>query len=100
MDSYKQQLEEKKAEIAVLRQIIEASSYNLNLKQVLDAIVEMVTDYMKADSCFIYLVESGKKQVRLEASKNPRKAALGRIKMKMGEGITGWVAQHEKKRSN
>jgi uroporphyrinogen-III synthase len=30
----------------------------------------------------------------LRASKNPHPEAVGRLKLKMGEGITGWVAEH------
>ena len=89
---YKNQLKEKKREIEILKEISEAVNYRWDLKQILGSIIKIVSDYLKSDSCFIYLAEGD--EVVLQASQNPHRAALGRIKMKIGEGITGWVAEH------
>ncbi|MBU2025349.1 MAG: GAF domain-containing protein [Patescibacteria group bacterium] len=94
LNYHQRRLKEKKQEIEILKQIVQLTTYNLSLKQVLEAVVDIVSEYTRSDSCFIYLVE--KDQVILEASKNPHKAALGRVKMRVGEGITGWVAEKAK----
>lgn len=77
-----------------MREIIETISYNLDLKEVLDRIVKVVSDVTKADSCFLYLVGDG--ELVLRASLNPHPKAIGTIKLKVGEGITGWVARERK----
>lgn len=92
---FKKDLKEKKAQICILKQIAETISYNWNLEQILSFIIDIVGNYTKSDSCFIYLVDGNK--IILKASQNPHKAALGKITMKMGEGITGWAAEHKKK---
>jgi len=92
---YKNKIKEKKKQIDILRQIIETISYNWNLDQILKLILEIVSDYTNSDSCFIYLLE--KDYLILKASQIPHKKDLGRIKIKIGEGITGWVGKHKKK---
>ncbi|MBU4481117.1 ANTAR domain-containing protein [Patescibacteria group bacterium] len=81
-------------ELKILHQIIQTISYNLDLKEVLERIVKVVSQATKADSCFIYLKGDG--ELVLRASKNPRPKAIGKIKLKVGEGITGWVAGKQK----
>lgn len=90
---YQKQLKIKQIEIQILRQIGETINYNTDLKDILRAIIKIVSAYLESDSCFIYLIEDG--SLVLEASQNPHPAALGKIKMKKGEGITGWVAKHK-----
>lgn len=64
------------------------------LQQVLDRIVEFLFDEIGPDSVFIYVLEGD--ELQLKASKNPHPEALNRLKMRVGEGITGWVAEHRK----
>jgi uroporphyrinogen-III synthase len=47
---------------------------------------------LKCDSCFVYVLEND--DLVLRASKNPHPEAVNRLKLKMGQGITGWVAEH------
>lgn len=62
------------------------------LHEVLGQIVEFLNDVVGADSCFVYLLEG--EQLVLRASKNPHPESVGRIRIPVGEGITGWVAQN------
>jgi len=80
-------------ELKILYEIIGTISYNLDLKDVLERIVEIVTSATKADSCFLYLVND--KELILRASKNPHPKDIGNVRLKIGEGITGWVAEKQ-----
>lgn len=80
--------------LAVLEQIIETASNNFDLKEILAKIVEIIGKVTKADSCFIYLISSD--QVILKASLKPHHGSISKVKMKLGEGITGWVAENKK----
>jgi uroporphyrinogen-III synthase len=64
------------------------------LQVVLDRVVEFLHDVIGPDSTFIYVLKGD--QLRLMASKNPHPEALNQIALKMGQGITGWVAEHQK----
>jgi len=66
----------------------------LNLDQFLKKIINLINKIVDVDSCFIYLYQN--KKLTLFASKKPHKNLLGKIALKQGEGITGWVAEHKK----
>ncbi|HWX55839.1 MAG TPA: GAF domain-containing protein [Verrucomicrobiae bacterium] len=63
-----------------------------SLHEVLAQVVEFAAAVVKCDSCFIYVLE--KNELVLRASKNPHPEAVDRLKLKLGQGITGWVAEH------
>jgi uroporphyrinogen-III synthase len=62
------------------------------LHMVLGSIVEFVTAVIPCDSCFIYVLEQGK--LVLRASKNPHADVVDHLGVQLGQGITGWVAEH------
>jgi uroporphyrinogen-III synthase len=60
------------------------------LHEVLDEIVDLVSDMVNCDSCFIFLLEGN--ELVLRASKNPHPDMLDKLKLEKGSDITGWVA--------
>jgi uroporphyrinogen-III synthase len=64
------------------------------LHEVLDQVVEFVSEVIKPDSCFIYVLEGN--ELVLRASKNPHPEVIDRLTLRVGQGITGWVAKHRK----
>lgn len=60
--------------------------------QALDRVLDFAVALVKCDSCFIYVL-SGEDLI-LRASKNPHQELLDRLKLRIGQGITGWVAEH------
>jgi uroporphyrinogen-III synthase len=59
---------------------------------VLRQVVAFATSIVKCDSCFVYVLEDD--ELVLRASRNPHPEMVDRLKLKVGEGITGWVAEH------
>lgn len=86
----------KNRELEILLAIVDSIAYNLNLDAVLQQIVEVVYKETLADSIFLYIFDEPSAQVVLRASKNPHPALLGKVSLNLGEGITGWVAEHKK----
>ena len=80
-------------ELKILHQISSTISSTLDLDEVLQQIIGLVIDVTRGDSCFLYLLDEGEEYLVLRASKNPHPKLIGRIAVKVGEGITGWVAQ-------
>ena len=83
-------------ETKILRKIVDIISSDLDLKGILNEVVKIVTEMLSADSVFIYLFDDKKENLVLMASKTPHKKELGKIVLKVGEGITGWVAKENK----
>src|ERR1700730_421661 len=78
--------------IGFLHQIGSSMAAADPLHEVLQRIVDFVASVVKCDSCFVYVLES--KELVLRASKNPHPEVVDRLKMRVGQGITGWVAEH------
>jgi uroporphyrinogen-III synthase len=64
------------------------------LRDVLERVIEFASSIAKCDSCFIFVMEED--ELVLRASKNPHPDEVGRLSLRIGEGITGWVAQHRR----
>jgi len=62
------------------------------LHDVLRRIVDFVSAVVKCDSCFVYVLEGD--DLVLRASNNPHPEVVDRLKLRVGQGITGWVAEH------
>lgn len=82
-------------ELRILHQISQSISCTLDLDQVLREIIDLVVDVTRGDSCLLYLLDETGDFLILRASKNPHPRLIGKIAVKVGEGITGWVAQEE-----
>jgi uroporphyrinogen-III synthase len=59
---------------------------------VLNRVVDFATALVKCDSCLIYVLEGD--ELVLRASRNPHVDVVDRLKLRVGQGITGWVAEH------
>jgi FixJ family two-component response regulator len=79
-------------DIALLNRMANRLSAADPLHQVLNEVVEFIAAVVECDSCMIYVLEN--EELVLRASKNPHPGQTGRLKMNIGEGITGWVAEH------
>ena len=62
------------------------------LHAVLGRVVDFVSSVVPCDSCFVYVLEED--ALVLRASKTPHPDVIDRLKIRIGQGITGWVAEH------
>ncbi len=62
------------------------------LSGVLERIVRLIESAVECDSCLLYLLEG--EDLVLRASKVPHPEIIDRLKLRVGQGISGWVAQH------
>jgi signal transduction protein with GAF and PtsI domain len=90
------ELKKKNEELSLLYKISHTVSSSLDLNEVLSQIIDIVLKESGGDSIFLYLLDRQNKELVLRASKNPHPRMLGKIKLKIGEGITGWVARENK----
>jgi len=58
----------------------------------LSRIVTFVSAVLPCDSCFLYTLEEDK--LVLRASRNPHAEEVDNLRISIGEGVTGWVAEH------
>jgi signal transduction protein with GAF and PtsI domain len=60
--------------------------------EILTRVIEFASALVKCDSCLVYVLDGN--ELVLRASKNPHPEVVGRLKLCVGQGITGWVAEH------
>jgi len=78
--------------VGLLRRIAIRFSEAAPIDGVLADVVEFVAAVATCNSCFIYVL--GDEGLVLRASKNPHPEVVRRLKIRIGQGITGWVAEH------
>src|SRR6185503_2699659 len=62
------------------------------LHAVLSRVVDFVSTIVQCDSCFVYVLEDD--DLVLRASKTPHPDVVDRLTLRVGQGITGWVAEY------
>ena len=82
------------AQLALLHRVSGIVSSSLSLAQMLNELVSLVVTVTNCDSCLVYLFEESTGEVVLCASQLPHSTEIGNIRMKVGEGLTGWVAKY------
>ncbi len=94
--SLKEQLKEKDRQIELLHAINGIVSEMPDLDALLQQFSDLVVEQFKADGTLIYLFDETKEQLVLRGSHKPHREQIGRLKLKLGEGITGWVGEKRK----
>ena len=87
-------LERAEQQLALFQKISRFMVRQMNLQEVLQGIVSLVVEFMQCDSCLVYLIDND--ELVLCASNTPHPAALGKVRLKLGEGLTGWVARERR----
>ena len=89
-----QRLQRTEEQLVMLQKVSRLMVQKMSLPQILQAMVDLVVEATGGDACLIYLIDS--EELVLCASNTPHPSQIGRIRLKMGEGITGWVARERR----
>ena len=88
--------EERAAEADALRRVGEATGSAFDLEEMLKVTADIAIQVTGTDSCQVYLYDKGKDELVLRAADETAQSMVGKIRLKLGEGITGWVARERK----
>ncbi len=80
--------------VSLLHRISSIVSSDRSLEEMLGEIVGLTVQATDCDACLVYLIDQEAREMVLRASQVPHAADLGELRIKMGEGVTGWVAEH------
>jgi two-component system, sensor histidine kinase PdtaS len=87
------ELEERNAEIQLLHEIATALTAAASLEEMLEFIAATAVRVTETDSASIYVLDETKGELILRATHEAPTGLVGRLRLKLGEGITGWVAR-------
>src|SRR6266498_630896 len=88
-------MEASSSQVGILHRISSIVSSELSLDEMLGEIIGLTSQVTGCDACLVYLMEHDTGEIVLRASQVPHAADLGYLRLKMGEGVTGWVAEHK-----
>lgn len=87
-------LQRTEQQVQLFQKISRFMASEMTLQDVLQGIVSLIVEFMACDSCLIYLIDND--QLVLCASNTPHPSTIGSVRLKMNEGLTGWVAQERR----
>lgn len=87
-------LERSEQQLRLFQRVSRLMTRDLELEEVLNEIVGLVRDFLSCDSCLIYLIEDS--QLVLHASSDQNRSTIGRVRLRLDEGLTGWVARERR----
>jgi uroporphyrinogen-III synthase len=80
--------------ISLLHRVSSIVSSDRSLDEMLGEIIGMTVQATECDACLVYLIDHEANEMVLRASQVPHAKDLGELRIKIGEGVTGWVAEH------
>jgi len=81
-------------EIAVFQELGKALTSSLQLDQVLRTIMEKIDEFLRPDNWSLLLLDEAKQELYFELAVGTASQALKDVRVKVGQGIAGWVAQY------
>ncbi len=87
-------LERAEQQLQLFQRVSRMMTRDLELDEVLKEIVRLIRDFLECDSCLIYLKEDP--ELVLRASCDPTEKSVGRVRLRLDEGLTGWVARERR----
>jgi uroporphyrinogen-III synthase len=87
-------LERTEQQLRVFQRISRFMVREMSLLEVLQGVVALIQEFTEGDSCLIYLLDGP--ELVLCASNTPHPSTIGKVRLKLSEGLTGWVARERR----
>ncbi|HEX9176725.1 GAF domain-containing protein [Mycobacterium sp.] len=81
-------------ELALLRELIQAASSGPGVEPLAAAAARMITAATGTDVCFVHVLDDTNRSLTLTGATPPFDSEVGKIRLPLGSGISGWVASH------
>jgi len=82
-------------QVAIFHRTSRIVSSGLSIDDMLLELVALTVEVTACDACLVYLPDHVSGDIVLRASQLPHDAEIGAVRLTVGEGIAGWVAQHK-----
>ncbi len=81
-------------ELSIFHDVAKALTSSLNLDSILQTIMDKMAEYFRPDTWSLLMVDEGKDELYFAIAVGDAADALKTVRLKLGEGIAGWVAKH------
>ncbi|HEY2205620.1 MAG TPA: GAF domain-containing sensor histidine kinase [Pseudonocardia sp.] len=83
-------------ENALLLAIVEATSSGPDVEPLAAAVARLIVEATATDVCFVHVLDDTGHSLTLVGATPPFDGEVGTVRLPIGTGVTGWVAQHGK----
>jgi len=88
------QLSRNSQELTIFHDVAKALTSSLDLDSILQTIMEKMAEYFRPDTWSLLMVDEEHDELYFAIAVGPAAEALKNVRLKVGEGIAGWVAKH------
>ena len=81
-------------EVNIFHDVAKALTSSLNLDSILQTIMDKMAEYFRPDTWSLLMVDEVKDELYFAIAVGEAAEALRGVRLKVGEGIAGWVARH------
>src|SRR5271169_5605465 len=81
-------------ELNIFHDVAKALTSSLNLDSILQTIMDKMAEYFRPDNWSLLMVEEKKQELYFAIAVGEAAETLKNLRLKVGEGIAGWVAKH------
>src|SRR6058998_3461690 len=81
-------------EITIFHDVAKALTSSLDLDSILQTIMEKMAEYFRPDTWSLLMVDEEKDELYFAIAVGTASETLKNLRLKVGEGIAGWVAKH------
>src|SRR5438874_13695598 len=81
-------------EVAIFNDVAKALTSSLNLNSILQTIMDKMAEYFRPDTWSLLMVDEAKDELYFAIAVGDAAEKLKSVRLKVGEGIAGWVAKH------
>jgi diguanylate cyclase (GGDEF)-like protein len=88
------QLTRQNQELTIFHDVAKALTSSLDLDSILQTIMEKMAEHFRPDTWSLLMVDERQSELYFAIAVGEAAEALKDVRLKMGEGIAGWVAKH------
>jgi GAF domain-containing protein len=88
------QLTRQSQELNIFHDVAKALTSSLDLDSILQTIMEKMAEYFRPDTWSLLMVDEPNDELYFAIAVGEKSEALKDVRLKVGEGIAGWVAKH------
>src|SRR5207248_7948173 len=81
-------------ELHIFHDVAKALTSSLDLDSILQTIMEKMAEYFRPDTWSLLMVDESKMELYFAIAVGEASEALKNVRLKVGEGIAGWVAKN------
>src|SRR4051812_15216579 len=92
------QLTRHSQELTIFHDVAKALTSSLDLDSILQTIMDKMAEYFRPDTWSLLMVDEAHDELYFAIAVGDKAEALKNVRLKVGEGIAGWVAKHGESR--